>query len=238
MINSPDHKKAITTSPFTSRDSHLWLKLWRNKKQESFHQKEVNSLLTRFWPDLGLLPGSRVFVPLCGKSQDMVWLAQQGHDVVGVELSPVAAEAFFCENKFSPIKQKMGEFTLWRHDRITILCGDYFALKKEMLGDIDVVYDRAALTALPEDLRMLYVQKLQQVVPKRAGVFLLTVEDDDTNELAQQDSPVDKELISLYSEGFDIKQVHVDRLLERNHELPGRPMKQVEYKVYKLSSRS
>lgn len=236
MVTTPEHKQIIAPSQLTSRDNHLWLKLWRNKKQGSFHQNEVNSLLTRFWPDLGLPPNSRVFVPLCGKSHDMIWLAQQGHQVVGVELSPIAAEAFFGENRLTPIRHKVGEFTLWQHDRITILCGDYFSLDTGMLGKIDVVYDRAALTALPEDLRGLYVQKLQQIVPGHAGIFLLTIEDGDVDDLSQQNSPVDRELVSLYSERFDIQQVYAEQLLERNPELPGRQMQKVEYKVYRLTA--
>jgi len=212
--------------------------LWRNKKQGGFHQKKVNSLLMRFWPELNLASGSRVFVPLCGKSLDMIWLAQQGHDVVGVELSPLAVEAFFWENNLSPIRRKVGEFTLWQYDRISIWCGDYFALTAAMLGGIDVVYDRAALTALPEDLRLFYVQKLQQIVPSHAGIFLLTVEDGEADQSLQADSPVDQELVSLYSERFHIRQVYVERLLERNPESPSLPKQQVEYKVYKLSNKS
>ena len=42
--------------------------------------------------------GLSVFVPLCGKTLDMVWLCQQGHTVVGCELSEIAALDFFKEN--------------------------------------------------------------------------------------------------------------------------------------------
>lgn len=70
----------------TGCDNVLWLQCWRDR-QTAFHQKAVNQLLARFWPSLDLAKGSRVFVPLCGKSLDMIWLAQQGHEVIGVELS-------------------------------------------------------------------------------------------------------------------------------------------------------
>lgn len=56
---------------------------------------------------LDLAQGSRVFVPLCGKSLDMIWLAQQGHEVIGVELSPVAVEDFFRENGLNPVQRRM-----------------------------------------------------------------------------------------------------------------------------------
>jgi thiopurine S-methyltransferase len=139
-----------------SRDNGLWLQFWRDRRTD-FHQKTVNQLLTRFWPRLDPVCGSRVFVPLCGKSLDMIWLAKQGYDVIGVELSPIAVRAFFRENRLQPVRTQMGKFALWKHGKISILCGDFFSLTKSDLGSIDMVYDRAALTALPEDIRRLYV---------------------------------------------------------------------------------
>lgn len=80
--------------PHTDQDNHLWLDFWRDERSD-FHQIAVNPLLNKFWPSLKLAHGSRVFVPLCGKSLDMLWLAQQGHEVIGVELSSIAVEDFF-----------------------------------------------------------------------------------------------------------------------------------------------
>src|SRR5665811_341557 len=144
----------------TGRDNVLWLQCWRDQRTD-FNQKTVNQLLTRFWPSLDLARGIRVFVPLCGKSLDMIWLANQGHEVIGVELSPIAVRAFFRENRLQPARRQVGKFTLWKHGRLSILCGDYFSLTKGDLGHIDTVYDRAALTALPEDIRLLYVAHLR-----------------------------------------------------------------------------
>lgn len=169
----------------TSRDNHLWLQSWRDQ-QTDFHQEAVNPLLTRFWPSLKLPRGSRVFVPLCGKSLDMLWLARQEYKVIGVELSPIAVRDFFRENGLQPSKRKMGEFTLWEAGAIGILCGDYFSLNKSDLGAIDTVYDRAALTALPEDTRRLYVAHLKRIVPQTAEVFLLTIEDAEEDETLKQ----------------------------------------------------
>ncbi len=73
------------------------------------------SATSRFWSCLELTQGSRVFVPLCGKSQDMLWLAQQGHEVIGVELSPVAVAGLFRENGLQPALQRMGRISRsWR----------------------------------------------------------------------------------------------------------------------------
>jgi len=221
----------------TGRDNRLWLQCWRDR-QTDFHQKTVNRFLTRFWPSLALAHGSRVFVPLCGKSLDMLWLADQGHEVIGVELSPVAVQAFFRENRLRPAKRKIGKFTLWQHGRVSILCGDYFSLTKADIGKIDTVYDRAALTALPEDIRRLYVTHLKNIMPATAQVFLLTNEDAEEDEPLIQALGVAEEIESLYAKDFEIDLAHVESAFELDPQAPNLPPERTEYKVYRLSARS
>ena len=221
----------------TGRDNVLWLQCWRDRRTD-FNQKTVNQLLTRFWPSLDLARGSRVFVPLCGKSLDMIWLAKQGHEVIGVELSPIAVRAFFRENRLQPARQQVGKFTLWKHGRLSILCGDYFSLTKGDLGHIDTVYDRAALTALPEDIRLLYVAHLRLIVQETTNVFLLTTEDAEENETPSQAFGVSEEIKTLYSKGFEIDLAHVESVFEVDPESPDQPPERTEYKVYRLSTKS
>ncbi|MBI5007960.1 MAG: thiopurine S-methyltransferase [Nitrosomonadales bacterium] len=220
----------------TDQDNHLWLEFWRDQRTD-FHQSAVNPLLSRFWPGLGLAHGSRVFIPLCGKSLDMLWLAQQGHEVFGVELSPVAVEDFFRENKLHPVRTQMGAFTLWNDGKLSILCGDYFALTRSDIGHFDTVYDRAALTALPENIRGLYVAQLKRLVSDTAMVFLLTIEDAAENATMNQAHGVDEEIRTLYTEGFEIDLAYVESVFEPDPESAGLPAKRAEYKVYRLSSR-
>lgn len=221
----------------TNRDNHLWLQSWRNQ-QTDFHQETVNPLLTRFWPGLGLAQGSRVFVPLCGKSLDMIWFARQGYKVIGVELSPIAILDFFRQNGLRPVKRREGNFTLWEHGRIKILCGDYFSLSKEDLGQIDMVYDRAALTALPEEIHRPYVAQLRRIVPERVEVFLLTTEDAGEYESLEQALNVGDEIKTLYTEDFEIDLAHVESVYEPDPESPGLAPRRVEYKLYRLSGRT
>lgn len=220
----------------SSRDNQLWLQSWRAHRTD-FHQNTVNQLLTRFWPSLDLPHGSRVFVPLCGKSLDMIWLAEQGHQVIGVELSPVAVKAFFQENCLEPVRRRIGKFTLWEHGGISILCGDYFSLAKADLGAVDTVYDRAALTALPEDIRGLYVAQLKLIIPQTTEVFLLTTEDAEENDSLATALGVDKEIKALYAEGYEIDLAHVESVFELDPDLPDMPPSRAEYKVYRLSGR-
>ncbi|MFZ2406023.1 MAG: thiopurine S-methyltransferase [Methylobacter sp.] len=221
----------------TGRDNVLWLQFWRDRRTD-FHQRTVNQLLTRFWPSLDPVKGSRVFVPLCGKSLDMIWLAKQGHEVIGVELSPIAVRAFFRENRLKPVRRQVGKFTLWEHGRLSILCGDYFSLTGSDLGPVDMVYDRAALTALPEDIRCRYIAHLRLIVAKTAKVFLLTAEDAEEKQGSCQAFGVAEEIKTLYSEAYEIDLAHVESVFEINPELPDKLPERIEYKVYRLSGRA
>jgi thiopurine S-methyltransferase len=219
-----------------SRDNALWLRFWQDKRTD-FHQNTVNGLLTRFWPSLQPGLGSRVFVPLCGKSLDMIWLAKQGHEVIGVELSPVAVRAFFKENRLQPSRQRVGRCILWKAGRVSILCGDYFSLVSEDLGRIDIVYDRAALTALPEDIRKLYVAHLKLLSPECATVFLLTAEDEEETAVIKPLFSVDDEIFNLYSTDFDIKILHAESVNELDPASSDQPQETIVYKVYRLTDR-
>jgi len=220
-----------------SRDNPLWLQLWHDQQSDEFHQVSFNKYLTRFWPTLNIPVGSRIFVPLCGKSLDMLWLAKQGYQVIGVELSPIAVKAFFKENRLQPAKQRLADFTLWRHGNISILCGDYFSLSPIQLGKIDTVYDRAALTALPEDIRPLYVDHLHTIVSTTTNIFLLTIEGATNDKLLPQNQQVDAELISLYAKNFEIELKHSDTVIEDQATALIPSSLQTAYKVYHLTSR-
>ncbi len=232
----PSSAFAATPYPVQgSPDNHLWLQCWRERRT-AFHQSVVNPQLCRFWPTLELAYGSRVFVPLCGKSLDMIWLAQQGHEVIGVELSTVAVRAFFQENGLKAVKRRVGKFVLWRSGKLSILCGDYFALTPADVGLFDTVYDRAALTALPETIRGLYVAHLQRLMPKIVQVFLLTIEDAaDTADLSAA-MGIDTEINTLYSAEFAITLAYVESVFEDNSAAPEQPTR-AEYKVYRLTSK-
>jgi thiopurine S-methyltransferase len=238
VCTSDQLRTAKGQNMLTDRDNHLWLQLWRDRQSDDFHQTTVNKYLTRFWPALNIPRGNRIFVPLCGKSLDMLWLAEQGYKVIGVELSPIAVKAFFKENRLQPVKRRMADFSLWTHGNISILCGDYFAITRALLGQIDTVYDRAALTALPDDIRPLYVDHLHAIVSDTTNIFLLTVEDAVDNKLPQRSQQVDAELISLYAKNFAIKLEHVESVIEFQPSSSPPSPAQASYKVYRLTSRT
>lgn len=220
----------------TGRDNALWLQFWRDRRTD-FHQVAVNPLLAEFWPRLNLAHGSRVFVPLCGKSLDMLWLVEQGHQVIGVELSEVAVKAFFKENRLRPVRRRVGKFTLWRSGRLSILCGDYFALTTAELGQIDTVYDRAALTALPEEIRGPYVSQLRRIVSETATILLLTVEDFEMEPVIAESDDISAEIVELYGSDFAIELSHVQRIDDVDSQVFSASETGL-YKVYHLSCKT
>ncbi|SON79850.1 putative Thiopurine S-methyltransferase [Xanthomonas phaseoli pv. phaseoli] len=137
-------------------DTDFWLQRWHDG-QTGFHQDEVMPLLQKHWPALQLPHAARVLVPLCGKTLDMHWLAAQGHRVLGVELSPLAVTQFFAEAGLQPQRHTSSAGEHFIAGPIEIICGDAFALDRSVLADCMAVYDRAALVALPAELRRQYL---------------------------------------------------------------------------------
>lgn len=190
-------------------DHALWQESWR-VNQISFHLSHVHPLLTRFWASLDLAGDERVFVPLCGKSLDVMWLHQLGHTVLGVELSPLAVGALFRAAQLQPQCEKQDDLVQWTQTGLAIFCGDFFSLNREQLLGVRAVYDRAALTALPEELRGYYVAHLHAILPDDCQILLLTVEDLDDDEKASDNMAQSEEIISLYSLYFSIELLHAE----------------------------
>lgn len=162
----------------------FWLERWQQQKI-GFHQTSVNPFLTECWSSLGLDSQSRVFVPLCGKSTDMLWLGQQGFQVIGNELSELAIDAFWAEHSLVPERSHNADFNISEFDSLQLLQGDFFALSPSILGNVDAVFDRASLVALPLQMRLDYVKVLRSLLPSGAKILLVTLE----KELAEEKGP-------------------------------------------------
>ena len=156
-------------------DHNFWLQRWQ-QGQTGFHQSRVLPLLQKHWPALGVPAGGRVFVPLAGKSLDMLWLAGQGHPVLGVELSPLAVQQFFAEQGLTPAVHSSRYGTHHVAGNVELICGDVFGLDGAALADCAGVYDRAALIALPPELRARYVAELYARLPTGCRGLLVALE--------------------------------------------------------------
>lgn len=146
----------------------FWHARWREGRI-GFHEGTVNAYLRRFWD---VDPAARVLVPLCGKTHDLHWLAARGHHVTGVELSALACEAVFAEHGLRPIVSEDGAFVTHAAGGLEVLQGDFFALR----GAWDALWDRAALIALPPELRPRYVAHLRSLLRPGARGLIVTLD--------------------------------------------------------------
>lgn len=190
-------------------DHALWRQGWR-ANETAFHLEYVHPLLIRFWPTLGLNHDDRVFVPLCGKSLDLMWLHDLGHDIVGVELSPIAIRQFFKDSCVHPKRSHLKELTCWTHERLTMYCGDFFELTRDEMTGVRAVYDRAALSALPENMREYYIAHLHAIIPDDCRVLLLTIEDIDDDETVSDATAASAEIANLYAGYFSVEMIYAE----------------------------
>jgi thiopurine S-methyltransferase len=157
-------------------EHEFWLERWKTQ-DIGFHQPQFDPALDKFWSRLAVPAGARVFVPLCGKSLDMQWLAERGHVVVGAELSEQAVDEFFAERDLVPNVRGEGGFTVKSSGPYEIWVGDFFALPPSAVAGVAGIYDRAALVALPADMQRRYADKLKALLPT-APILLITIDYD------------------------------------------------------------
>ena len=217
-------------------DSDFWHERWQ-RNEIGFHQQEINAHLQDFWGQLAVPAGGLVFVPLCGKSLDMVWLRQQGCKVLGVELSPIAVEDFFKENGKSPTHVSTGKFECCEADGIRILCGDFFDLTKEDMAQVSAVYDRASLIALPPEMRERYACHLVDVLPPATQILLVTV---DYPQAEMQGPPFAvsvSEVEALYGKYAEVRLLAQEDVLAQNPRFRERGMSRMEENIFLLTLR-
>ena len=181
-------------------DASFWHAKWE-KSEIGFHQDDFNPLLLDHLGALSLAPGNRVFVPLCGKTRDILWLLQSGYRVVGAELSRLAVEQLFAEMELVPAVTEAGPLTRFYAEDIDIYVGDIFELGAALLGQVDAVYDRAALVALPAAMRQRYADHLAAITG-RARQLLIAYDYDQSLQNGPPFAVGADEVRSLYGRYF------------------------------------
>ena len=180
----------------------FWHDRWETGRI-GFHESEPNPLLVAHYPALAVPEGGRVFVPLCGKTLDIDWLLYHGHRVVGAELSELAIRDLFSRLGVEPVVTDLGDLIRYSAPDIDIFVGDIFALTPALLGPVDAVFDRAALVALPEDMRVKYASHIADLTG--AAPKLLICFDYDQSRIDGPPFAVGREeLTRLYGERYTI----------------------------------
>ncbi|TLF45953.1 thiopurine S-methyltransferase [Halomonas urmiana] len=151
-----------------------WLKRW-HEGRIGFHRDHPHPALIRHWPALKVRAGTKVLVPLCGKSLDMRWLANRDYPVLGIELAETAIEQFVAEGRGDVTRYHQDGFDVCRQGNLELWCGDFFHFHIDQAAEIGAFYDRAALIALPEATRQRYAFHLAQLMPPGARGLLISL---------------------------------------------------------------
>ena len=219
----------------------FWLDRW-DKNETGFHQQTINPYLQYFYGEKGPAVEQReklkVFVPLCGKSKDMLWLSQNSYRVFGVECSERAIRDFFEENALNYRHAEKDQHALYMTDSqsaaIEVFQGDFFALQQQDLNGVTDVFDRASLIALPQHIRELYAKKMAEL--QRPGIrnLLITLSYDQASMDGPPFSVSEENVYDLYSDNFSIQKLCFKEVINDEPGFKGRGLQSLIETVYKL----
>jgi thiopurine S-methyltransferase len=212
----------------------FWLNRWR-AAQIGFHQAAVDRHLKAYWPLLKLPLNSPVFVPLCGKSLDLMWLRERGHPVTGVELSPVALESFLMEHGIPARRRVLADFDVFEAEGLKLYRGDFFKLTRARLGNASAVYDRAALISWTPEARQSYVKHLTLLTGPGTQTLLIAVEYP-PEQMQGPPFPLTRETIeNLYASHYSIEELARHEILELEPRLKARGLTELREVCYRMT---
>ncbi|SDX50007.1 thiopurine S-methyltransferase [Nitrosomonas halophila] len=217
-------------------EQDYWLTRWQ-QGDIGFHQDDINPYLRQYWHELNLPQGGEVFVPLCGKSRDMLWLRNQRQKVLGVELSDLAVQAFFSEQALVPERMRDDSFVHYRVDDIDIRCGNFFDLGREDLASVQAVYDRASLVALPPAMRQRYASYLLQILPPGTQILLIAFDYPQAEMAGPPFAVTPGEVAALYQPHAEIRLLAELDVLAHNPRFRERGLSQMRESIFLLTLR-
>jgi thiopurine S-methyltransferase len=224
----------------------FWLQRWNNN-ETGFHQQHVNPYLAYFYGKKGPSAEQReklkVFVPLCGKSKDMLWLSQNGFKVFAVECSERAVKAFFEDNALNYRYAEKDQHALYQASYqtgeqasvIEIFQGDFFALQQKDLDDVTDIFDRASLVALPLEMRKQYAEKMAELQKPGVRTLLVTLTYDQLEMNGPPFSVTEDNVNELYSKSFSIEKLCFKDVINDEPGLKNRGLTSLLETVYKLT---
>jgi thiopurine S-methyltransferase len=237
----------LTETEESALEKEFWLKKW-DQGELGFHMEEVNPALVRHWPALCAsdLSGDsivgfdtqRVLVPLCGKTRDVLWFLAQGYSVTGIELSELAlaelAEDIEREFGWRLEKDEKPGQIVWTHPRVTLICGDLFDVQPTQIGEIRWLFDRAALVALPSEMRVRYAKKLMALAPG-ASQLLVVFEYDQSVMAGPPFSIDDSEVQAHYSGAYRVELLKESDEIEHEKKFKQRGLSAFIVRCYRLT---
>lgn len=214
-----------------------WLQRWVDNNI-GWHHEEYNPHLLNHWQVFDLPEGALILVPLCGKSRDMAWLAEQDYRVRGIELSPLAVESFFTEQGLQPEREQVGDYECWSAGPYEIFCGDIFDLEQLDNSKVAAVYDRASLVALSPVQRMHYGQLMKRVLPDKCPILLVAMDYSQHEMSGPPYSVSETEVRTLFRSNYTVTQLDSLDLLNQSDRYQELGLSRIFEQIYRLSPHS
>ena len=187
-----------------------WLSRWR-KNKIGFHMAEGYSSLENHLANISFPKKQTALVPLCGKSLDLITLTHHFNNVIGVEISEKAINEFLQEQNLTATESSFADFKIFQTESIILWCGDFMKLPLHKLPAIDLIYDKAALVALPPEKRPGYAEKLVGLCSDSTFIMLHHFIYNQDEMPGPPFSVSEEELNNYFGKGFNSK------LLEENN---------------------
>lgn len=194
-----------------------WQSRWR-KGNTGFHMQNGYPGLHNHWDSLPIPDSPSVLVPLAGKSDDMRWIAEQGSNVTAVEISEIAIRQFFESLGKTPGVSSYADFKIYTSEKITIWCGDFLKLPAARMPVFDLIYDKAALVALPLQMRKKYVKKILSLAGPATSILLHGFSYNQQEMNGPPFSVPEKEVEGLYGNEFTITLLEKNSLNKENYQ--------------------
>jgi thiopurine S-methyltransferase len=219
----------------------FWLEKW-DKNEIGFHLDAPHPWLLQIFSEVAISPNQTIFVPLCGKTHDIDFLLSQGLNVIGNELSELAVEQLFSRLGIQPIRQdwvNVGQ--VYRSDQLTVYVGDFFQLTAGVLlehnePEINWVYDRAALVALPTAMRPQYSQNIQQLCGF-AQMLLMTLDYPQEQMSGPPFSVSPEEVAAHYGSFYEINPLKQQDILDKEPRFKQRGLTEFNQRLFQLNAR-
>lgn len=153
-------------------------------------------------------------MPLCGKSWDMKWLADQGHTVVGVEVAQKPVEQFFSEQKVdftkTPVPNLEGTLYQSRDKKILVYCCDFFKVSPKTLGQFDAIWDRAAMDAVNRPDRAKYGEVLRSLMAPGCRCLMAALQYDETKHPGPPHNVSDEAVNEAFKKGCVVNIIGIE----------------------------
>lgn len=211
----------------------FWLKKWEDG-QTGFHKTDVNPLLIKYLPHLQLEKGQSIVLPLCGKSIDLQYLHTLGYSVTGIELSPLAIEAFWKSQGSSPMTRDELGFPISYVGSLSLIQADLFRLHPSDLGPVHAVFDRAALIAMPRSMRSAYVSQIKTLA-QGAPILLITLTYAENEMQGPPFSVSNDEVSALFEPDYIVECLESQEVISLNEGLRQRGLRQLIETVWLLT---